>query len=219
MEEFAAILWSLWTARNQWVFENKLLHVEEVIHRAVIYLGAFQKVTEKRHLIAQEQGRTLQRWKPPDEDTFKVNVDGAFKDDRAGIGAIIRDAAGNIMATMAAPMQAVYSPQLLKALAILKGIELAHDTALKNFCIDSDYLGVVNSVNTAGADFFDIGHVLTTIKRAIGNPFCRGLSHVNKAANYPAHILAKYARDLAETLVWIEDGPDCIKLATLADLA
>ena len=45
------------------------------------------------------------------------------------------------------------------------------------------------------------------------------ISHVRRQGNKPAHILAKYALGINESVVWIEETPCCIEQALIQDCA
>ena len=45
------------------------------------------------------------------------------------------------------------------------------------------------------------------------------ISHVRRQGNKPAHILAKYALGINESVVWIEETPCCIEQALIQDFA
>ena len=65
-------------------------------------MAAFQKVrkSEPSH-IAHPRGDKQQKWLPPPENVFKINVDAAIntKNRLASIGAVIRDYNSMIIAT------------------------------------------------------------------------------------------------------------------------
>ena len=61
------------------------------------YLREFQSATREIKTDKAEK-REPQKWRVPGCGQYKINVDGALKGSRAGIGAILRDYAGQIMA-------------------------------------------------------------------------------------------------------------------------
>ena len=76
-----------------------------------------------------------------------MNVDGAFDKNKAGIGAVVRDGKGEIIAAMATPIQNIHEAEHLEAIAIAQGIEFANDLSLTGFCIESDCKNAVRKVN------------------------------------------------------------------------
>ena len=152
------------------------------------------------------------------EGRYKVNVDAAFKGENAGIGVVIRDSVGDLIATLAAPVKGIHEPQFLEAVAIAKGLEYANELALTGFSMESDCLALVDRINAMAEDYSVNGHIIQMLKQDLRNPCCLGISHTRREANVPAHLLAKFACDLVECKAWIEEGPSCITSAVVADL-
>ena len=130
-----------------------------------------------------------------------MNIDGAFKEDKGGIGVVIRDSKGELIATMAEPINKVVEPKLLEALAVAKGIDFANDLALTGYSLEMDCLEVVNRVNNTDEDLSVIGHLVETIRQNIKNPCCLGLSYSRRCSNVPTHSLAKFACNLIDCRV------------------
>lgn len=73
-------------------------------------------------------------------------MDGAFKGNKAGIGVVIMDHVGEVVATMAANLQGVVEAAQTEKLAIWNGIQLAKDLLLYRFPIESDCATVINKI-------------------------------------------------------------------------
>ena len=52
----------------------------------------------------------------------------------------------------------------------------------------------------------DIGHIIQHLKFLISSSSCVGINHVSRNFNMPAYMLAKYACDIEDFLVWIEEA-------------
>ena len=79
-----------------------------------------------------------------------------------------------------------------------KGLEFAKDLALTKYSLETDYLEIVNRVNSTVEDFSDIGHIIQEIKKENRNSCCLGIQHTRRLVNVPTHILGKYAYELVE---------------------
>ena len=157
------------------------------------------------------------RWKPPIAGIYKVNVDGPVCGNRGGIGVIIRDHLGELIATLADPVDFVLEPKHVEAVAVAKGIEFAVELALPRFSMETDCLEVVKWTHSEDEDLSATGHLIETIRKSIKNLSCIGLDHCRRDSNAPAHSLAKFTCNLTECKIWIEEGPDCIFPAILTD--
>ena len=91
-------------------------------------MAAFQRVrnTEPAH-IAHSRGENQQEWLPPPENVFKINVDAAInsKNQSAGVGAVIRDFNGKIVAAGINQNYLKGSVALAKAEVVQRGLQLA----------------------------------------------------------------------------------------------
>ncbi|KAK1563230.1 hypothetical protein Q3G72_024427 [Acer saccharum] len=74
-------------------------------------------------------GRSVGRWKPPDERGYKLNTDAAVDsvNGRVGFGIVIRDSAGSVLAASAQRMDFDYSPRVAEVLALLRGSSLVQE--------------------------------------------------------------------------------------------
>ncbi|KAK3224914.1 hypothetical protein Dsin_004776 [Dipteronia sinensis] len=80
---------------------------------------------------------------------YKLNSDVAIDsaNDTVGVGIAIRDYKGCVMATSHYRIITNYNPKVAKTVAIFKGIQLACDTGLVPFEVESDVAVVVGFVN------------------------------------------------------------------------
>ncbi|KAK3220167.1 hypothetical protein Dsin_014137 [Dipteronia sinensis] len=74
-----------------------------------------------------------------------------------GVGLVIRDYQGMVMATSAQCICASYSPLLAEAVAVLRGITLAIETGLTPCVIETEALDVVKLIQTGKASLADMG--------------------------------------------------------------
>ena len=98
--------------------------------RVIHYLREFKSISDAKSRQMTKGITVKEIWKPPVVGKFKVNVDSAFSGGKVGIGVVIRDSVGELIASMASPIANVLKPSHLEALAITKGIKLVDDLAL-----------------------------------------------------------------------------------------
>lgn len=101
LELMVTLCWSAWFSRNKFIFEGREIDPIILAAKAEFILAVFQRVrkTEPAH-IAHPRGEKQQEWLPPPENVFKINVDAAInsKNQSAGVGELIRDSNGKIVA-------------------------------------------------------------------------------------------------------------------------
>ena len=113
-------------------------------------MDEFQRVrkTYPSH-IAYSSGEKLQKWIPPPENVFKVNVDAAInaKDHTTGVGVVIRGTNGKVIAAGINQSSLKGTVNNAEAEAMLWGIQVAREANLASLIIESDCLEVVQLVN------------------------------------------------------------------------
>lgn len=74
-------------------------------------------------------------WKPPDHGSLKINVDAAVNAalDYIGVGVVILDGFGVVVAALARRIFGKFSPHVGECLAEREGLSLAHVCGAKKF--------------------------------------------------------------------------------------
>ncbi|KAK0575735.1 hypothetical protein LWI29_006099 [Acer saccharum] len=121
-----AVVWTTWEARNQVVFQGKsadfIAFLDLVRFRVAWWFkfhgkGSVDPITvmvENLEFNCVEQNKKKKRkrshdsWIPPYNDSLKFNVDGSFirRNERAGIGGVLRDAKGVVLCSFSAGVEA-----------------------------------------------------------------------------------------------------------------
>ncbi|KAL8523747.1 hypothetical protein ACS0TY_013641 [Phlomoides rotata] len=86
---FAALLWSVWFARNEKLFGNRVVTGQQIKDMALRHLAGFQSAKLQSPLVRENTQPV--KWTPPPSGSFKLNVDAAFQ---PGIGVGLGGATG-----------------------------------------------------------------------------------------------------------------------------
>nr|POF03114.1 hypothetical protein CFP56_63925 [Quercus suber] len=105
-------------------------------------------------------GTTPQGW-------FKANVNGAiFKESNsAGIGVVVRDSQGWVLATLLKKVEGVQEAEVIETLAIRRAIRFAIETSFNCVIIESDSLGVVKAIQDSADSTCHFGHIIEDMKQ------------------------------------------------------
>ena len=111
-----------WTISLIWMCRNKLRAEEETFPLAKISSLSSDGLQEYQQLrpIHTKIPRTRSvRWRPPPTGLLKVNFDGAYfaEDNKAGLGIIIRNNVGLVMAAMTQQIPLPASVEMVEVLA------------------------------------------------------------------------------------------------------
>ncbi|XP_060969090.1 uncharacterized protein LOC133036597 [Cannabis sativa] len=96
IERLAMLLWGVWRARNDLVWNNKALSVERVVNAAITYLDSWKNAQLENRVVSPISGPITfgcEQWAKPCFGEIKVNCDAAvFEDDNSfGLGWIAWD--------------------------------------------------------------------------------------------------------------------------------
>ncbi|XP_041025440.1 uncharacterized protein LOC121265838 [Juglans microcarpa x Juglans regia] len=166
--------------------------------------GTQQKVT---------QAARVNRWIAPPLDMFKANWDAAIDkiNSRVGIGVIVRNSEGAVMASLCSSMDLFPDPLLGEAIATRRDSSFCVDLGFQHVILEGDSLLVVKAIQIKEDSWSDSGLVVRDIKILLSKFLSWSVLHVHKEVNVIAHHLAKIALSCQEDCIMIEDCPPCIK--------
>ena len=151
--------------------------------------------------------RTQQRWRRPGAGVYKINFDGAIFEStaRAGLGVVVRDEEGMVIAALSQNIKLPSSVDLVEALAARRAILFAQEISITHVEVEGDSLKVITAINDPKHNRTQWGHVIEDIKKAsMGLQLC-SFCHINRGGNSLAHSLARRAVLTADTDVWLEE--------------
>ena len=151
----------------------------------------------------------VSRWKPPPDPVFKLNFDAAIFSELngSGVGVIIRNCKGEVMAAMTAKGPPVGGSEEAEILACRRALEFAIDAGFTDLIVEGDNAAVMSSLSSSGADLSRLGHIIQDIQCLANGIRWVCFSHVKRGANSVAHVLARHAKNVTEEIVWLEDTP------------
>ncbi|RYR05308.1 hypothetical protein Ahy_B06g085174 [Arachis hypogaea] len=144
----------LWKARNSMVFEERTLQIEEELEKArSLFVEFWQtQIREETRTRGNEQKHpSMKNWECPPDSVLKVNVDAAiFKNFNGGVGVVVRDNWGQIMAAASWIIPYPLEPREAEAYAAFVGIKLAMECCFTNIILKSDNIKIVNALKKGG---------------------------------------------------------------------
>ncbi|KAI5677071.1 hypothetical protein M9H77_08021 [Catharanthus roseus] len=117
---FFMLLGPLWTSRNKTTFEQKDSLPKEVVQVATAWHMKYQHA-QIPHAVGGGRAIHMEKWAKPIEGMLKISVDASFSGSRAGIGVVMRDFVGDVIAPMACTLLNVTEASQAELLAMREG--------------------------------------------------------------------------------------------------
>ncbi|XVF06903.1 hypothetical protein REPUB_Repub06bG0091300 [Reevesia pubescens] len=149
--------WALWMSRNRELHgedRRSLMAIIEFINK---YQNELNDVQTSPPL--DEPGS---EWVPPSMNYVKVNFDASMQEQqgRCGIGVVIQNHTGQIMAVGAFKMEHVTTIFLADAIAARKALEFASDLGFSFIILEGDSMCIVKSLQANEQNLSPIGPVI-----------------------------------------------------------
>ena len=156
--------WLIWNQRNTVVHGGKMSDPRWLNKRVWDYLSEFQQSQDQ--LIIQETILNANTWVAPSDPTYKLNFDAAIFNELNcfGVGAIIRNGKGEVMAAMSTKGPLVEDNEEAKLLAYRRAVEFAIDAGFSELVIEGDNVAVMTSLSHGGPNMSWLGHVVHDIQ-------------------------------------------------------
>ncbi|CAL5433020.1 unnamed protein product [Camellia sinensis] len=217
MQLFIAICWCLWNNRNSILFGNKSRTMEEVVSFAVNYVSDYVQAQECGHL-PPAQAR-MRRWVAPREGVFKLNFDGSVRPAHAnaGVGIIIRDCHGEVIASMVERIQYMEDVDCVEAMGAIKALQLGCDLGLGHIHLEGDSQNVVAAIQGKADNLSCYGHFVGVAQALILRFLSSEVSHVCRDGNSVAHCLSRLAFDFESPRIWMEEVPSSLVALVMSE--
>ncbi|XP_062080600.1 uncharacterized protein LOC133785369 [Humulus lupulus] len=217
-ELFVIISWQIWFLRNRARLGERGPKPSDVVEWCSSFWVNFGAVNGKSRKLSVK--RENNKWKPPDMEWLKVNVDvGVQKEDGSWkLAAVARNWRGQVQGVRLKVLRSRVEPMVAELWAILEGMKLGGDLIGACFGVESDCFGAVGAICKPSPGIFDWDGVLDSISSLAHVSNFRGVSFVCREANRLAHCLAKSSQVLGSSAVWNEALPLDASAVAIAEM-
>ncbi|XP_060974687.1 uncharacterized protein LOC133039759 [Cannabis sativa] len=228
MEQIFCTMWAIWTERNKVVHGSTARSAQNLATFASVWLQNYRAAQQHHASTAstsaaphqqpqatttstsapaashQQRAQTQsQSWSPPTPGGFKLNVDVAVNPsmNTTGVGAVIRDSNGHVVAAMSMPIVGNFKFHEMEGKALFHSLNWAIQQQLPVTQVETDALMVTNALTAPfnpNSSFSDL--IVDVISLLFFFPNVR-------SANEAAYGLAKFALGVDETCSWLEYFP------------
>ena len=214
------LLWRWWSARNKANDYRKIINVAEIQSSILYYLSVFEKLNTTNKLVAKD---IKSSWKTPPDDTYKINIDGAFHSDSrtGGWGFVIRNANGEVIASGAGNISFAASVIHSEAIAAYKGLQHAAQLGMAKIISETDATILADALNSMLIDGSSIGSINRQIRDFMHFEFSScTVSVCNRNCNKVADSLATYGAFVLESgsSMLMSQVPEFVSVLVSGDL-
>ena len=200
-ELFSMVVWTIWQQRNDSRLGKHVFLPSQILQRAR------EKLQELSTLhIPTSPPRTTPAscWRSLDHDHVKINVDGALfsKENQAGIGVVIRNEAGLVLASRSQQIPLPATVLEVEALAARRALEFAAEIGVNKVILEGDSSILIKALQGRNHSLAQFGHIAEDVKYIASCLQHCMFSHVLRHCNKVAHALARRALSHPHMLGW-----------------
>ncbi|KAM6541168.1 hypothetical protein CsatB_005615 [Cannabis sativa] len=151
MEEAAVVSWSIWLARNDFVWQQKSRTAANVVASARTLLDQYKFAQKRKGLSLSpliDGDCMLERWPAPAINKIKVNVDGALfeREGRFGFDCVTRDSSGNLVEVYTMGKVGRVQPEIAEIVGIKEALSWIDRHLWGQVILETDSLVCVQAV-------------------------------------------------------------------------
>ena len=109
------------------------------------------------------------KWCPPIPSSYKVNVDGAFftKWKQVGIGVVIRDSAGEVVAALSQKLARPLGVLEIEAKAMEVAVQVTLDVGVRDVTFEGDSLNICNALKGVSEVSFSVQNIVSGLSHLV----------------------------------------------------
>jgi ribonuclease HI len=149
----------------------------------------------------------------------KINWDAALDKQKKlmGVGVMIRDHRGDVIATQCSTWQYITDPAVAEAMALRTAAAVRQQLGIMEVILEGDSLEVVQAVKKEEESWTNFGPIVEEVKDMLKGCHSWKISHVKRTANEVAHKMAKMVVSLNVNQIWVSTIPPCIREIVLVE--
>ncbi|XP_010696345.1 uncharacterized protein LOC104908875 [Beta vulgaris subsp. vulgaris] len=214
---FCSLTWAAWYCRNKFIFEQQSVDVQVMACHFVKLTHDYGLYAKKVFMASNRVCTAAAKWNKPPVGLLKANFDAHMgPNGEVGLGVVVRDSNGKMVLGGVRRRAANWDVSTAEAMAGLFAVELVHRFGYTRVVMEGDSLVVISGLKNKPVGGSPIFHVFNDISRVCLNFSEISFSHVKRAGNVVAHLLARWECVANSEVVWLDFFPQSI--STLAEL-
>lgn len=156
----------------------------------------WQEVNKKKNATSRHSSvaqRQIISWKPPNEGSFKINVDAAVKEgqDTYTVGMVLRNSQGHFLAGRVMKFAGTVQVMEAEMVGIAEALSWLKQLPVSDVVIESDSELCVNAINGDNTNLLELGNLVQQCKSEVCSRGGVLVDFIRKQANRVAHMIAK----------------------------
>ncbi|XP_042969115.1 uncharacterized protein LOC122301804 [Carya illinoinensis] len=199
----ACTLRRIWLRRNAVIFEKNFECPKVLTSIAQQNFAEFSEANSGPK--SAQVNRSYARWKKPDVLVCKFNWDAAIDatKKRVGVGIIVRDSDGEILACLCLSVNYLLKPACAEAYALRRAMFFCLELGCTDAVFEGDSLMVVKAANGEDEMSTDYSVIIEDTRKMLNNNGRWSVKFTHREANNVAHMLVKLALDCSDEIVEI----------------
>ena len=191
---FVQLARQIWYRRNKWVHEGLFIDPNALLNNTKEQLENYKRLQEKGPQgERRETPDRVNKWMAPSHGWYKANWDVAIdkSKERVGVGVILRDERGQVLAAMSKTRHGTLEPSTGEAFAASSAVWFCQDLGVQRVVLEGDAKQIVDAVNSSSTSWSRFGHLIDDTRRFLESFPQWKCQFVRRGANEAAHQLAK----------------------------
>ncbi|KAJ8754033.1 hypothetical protein K2173_001931 [Erythroxylum novogranatense] len=199
-EEYCVILWSLWTYRNEVLWQQKRKDPSSIFRRAFTVLSDWKHAQHRQqNSSARPQLPHPSKWQAPALHHYRCNIDVALLSSGSyGLGMIIRDSNGLNCAGKLLTLPGWRDPQIGEALCFREALSWIKGLSYEPICVETDCQIVTQFLNSVHQFPSYLSLIIDDCKALLQEHRFISTAFVKRSANQVAHQIARAANSMSD---------------------
>ncbi|XP_074290385.1 uncharacterized protein LOC141617111 [Silene latifolia] len=206
---FLDIVCSMWTIRNQRLFEESPPNENVVCSGLVKMVADYYADRVIARCMFNEVGRSA--WSPPLAGIIKINTDAYMAGNGSvGLGAVALDKDGRILWMGSRRVGAEWDVEVAEAQSAIFGLDIAREKGLSGIALECDALNLVRAVRDKDIARTPVGLCVEDLCTLLSSFESNNCYHVKCGGNTVAHCLTRICERVGDAIIIVTDFPQVV---------
>ena len=151
--------------------------------------------------------------------TRLITMEQSSADNKSGIGVVVRDCRGEVIASLVQQLDQAFQPMEVVAMAACRAVEFGSELGLHNVIVEGDSELIVKALRCKDNGLTSYAHLINDVLLFSGLFSELSYSHLKRNGNKVTHSLVRLSLISPSCTMWMEDVPSCTLPFVQADLA